>query len=217
MSITPAFCYHNQVIDNKPKVIVFDIGGVLLNWKAVIPEVSQILNITPETFFDELQTHLKKLEIANTHQNDFWLYLTDKYNNSIDSDLLKKTWIEKQTRIESAWDLLKKVKASGYRVVCCTNNWKDTVEKQLELHPDFSLFEFILNSADVGVRKPDGEIYKIVEEKVGESGKDMFLIDDLKSNCEGAEKIGWQTFIFDSETDNGSKDAEIIAEMLEIN
>lgn len=217
MFIPPYFCYHNQALTNKPKVIVFDIGGVLLNWKAVVREISNLLKITEDSFYENLYNNFIDLDLGKKHQDEFWNFLTQKFNPNIEPTLLKKIWIEKQQKIDFAWLLLKDIRKMGYRAVCCTNNWKETIEKQLELHPDFSLFEFILNSADVGIRKPNEEIYKIVEEKVGESGKDMFLIDDLKSNCEGAEKIGWQTFIFDSETDNGSKDAEIIAEMLEIN
>ena len=214
MSITPAFCYHNQVLSKKPKIIVFDIGGVLLNWKVVIPIISQLLNITQEIFFKELELHLKNLELAKTPQIDFWEYLAEKFNTSIDPDLLKKTWIEGQMRLEPSWNLLKKAKESGYRVGCCTNNWKDTVKKQLELHPDFSLFEFIVDSAEVGVKKPDERIYRIVEEKAGESGHNIYFIDDLRENCEAAENLGWQTFLFDSETDNGSKDADKLSELL---
>lgn len=202
------------MINHKPKIIVFDIGGVLLNWKVAIPKIAQMLNVTNEIFFDELQKHLKNLELGKDHQNDFWEYLVEKYNSSLEPNFLKKTWIEEQIPIEPGWDLLRKTKKSGYRVVCCTNNWKDTVERQVKLHSDFSLFEFILNSADVGTRKPDERIYLLVEEKVGEKGQDIFFIDDSKENCEGAEKIGWQTFQFDCETDGGAKDAEEISNKL---
>lgn len=214
MSTIPSFCYHNKVISNKPKLIVFDIGGVLLNWKIVIPKISNLLNITPESFFQELQLHLKNLELAKTHQIDFWKHLAKKYNPSVNPDLLQKTWIESQTRLEPSWDLLKKAKESGYRVVCCTNNWEGTVKRQAELDPDFSLFEFIVDSSEVRVKKPDKRIYRLVEKMVGEKGKDIFFIDDSRENCEGAENLGWQTFLFDSETDNGSKDADKILELL---
>ena len=102
-------------------------------------------------------------------------------------------------------------------MVCCTNNWKDTVKRQIELHPDFSIFEFILNSADVGVRKPNEKIYRIVEDILGEREKDIFLIDDLKENCKGAEKLGWQTFQFDCNKDYGKTDSLNILNILGLN
>ncbi len=181
---------------NRPKIIVFDIGGVLLNWKVVIPLIANKLKITPEQFHQELQKSLVELELGKMHQDEFWRHLCEKYKYNGNFRELKKIWIEDQPRIEYGWKLAKSAKENKFRVVCCTNNWKDTVKRQKEIHPDFSLFEFILDSGDLGIRKPDEEIYRIIEDKVGESGQEILLIDDSQENCEGASRLGWQTYQF---------------------
>jgi putative hydrolase of the HAD superfamily len=86
----------------------------------------------------------------------------------------------------------------------------------MEIHPDFSLFDRIFNSAYLGERKPNEEIYKIIEKKIGYKGKDIFFIDDVKENCEGAEKLGWQTFCFDCKKNEGETDYKIITDLLEL-
>lgn len=202
------------MVKAKPKVIVLDIGGVLLDWKVVISKTADILKLSRDNFFNELQNHIKDLELGISDPDIFWKQMADKYNPLIDPPILKKTWIEEQPRIEPSWKLLRKIKDSGYRVVCCTNNWKGTVKRQIELHYEFSLFEFIIDSAYAGAKKPDEKIYRLVEEKVGEKGQDIFFIDDSKENCEGAERIGWQTFQFDYETDDASEGVKKIEEIL---
>ena len=205
-----------SILEKKPKIVVFDVGGVLLNWKAAVPKISNLLNISDEKMYEELWSHNVDMDLGKTHQDNFWKYLSEKYNPDVKPMFLKKTWIEEQLRIESGWNLLKKVKKAGFMTICLTNNWKDTLERQMEIHPDFLLFNRIFNSAYLGVRKPNEDIYKIIENEIGHKGKDIFFIDDVKENCEGAEKLEWQTFQFDCSKSGGVKDSEKIKKLLNI-
>jgi FMN phosphatase YigB (HAD superfamily) len=197
-----------------PKIIVFDIGGVLLDWKALIPVIADKLKITLDQFHSELQKPLKDLELGKKHQDEFWKYLCDKYNYGGEYQDLKKIWIEEQPLIDSGWSVLKESIESGYKVACCTNNWIGTLERQVEIIPDFSLFKIVINSAYEGARKPDEEIYRIVESSVGEKGKDVLLIDDSEENCKGAEKLGWETFQFDCTINKGMGSARAVLDLL---
>lgn len=47
------------------------------------------------------------------------------------------------------------------RVAALTNNWKPKDEKQMSALR--SLFDVFVESAEVGLRKPDPEIYKVLE------------------------------------------------------
>lgn len=204
------------MIEHKPKLVIFDVGGVVLNWKDVVPKLAELLNLPQEKLYEELWSHNVEMDVGKTHQDDFWKYLSEKYNAEIAPTLLKKIWIEEQPRIEAGWELLKKAKNAGYMTVCCTNNWKDTLERQIEMHKEFSLFDKIFNSAYMGVRKPNEEIYKIIEKELGYGGKDIFFIDDVKENCEGAEKLGWQTYLFDCFDNEGKYDSTKIREILDL-
>lgn len=197
-----------------PKIIVFDIGGVLLDWKALIPVIADKLKITVDQFHQELQVSLENLELGKSHQDYFWKYLCDKYSYKGNFQELKKIWIEEQPLIDSGWSLLKETINMGYKVACCTNNWIGTLERQVEIIPDFSLFKIVINSAYEGARKPDEKIYRIVESRVGEKGNDILLIDDLEENCKGAEKLGWETFQFDCTINKGMGSARALLDLL---
>ena len=45
-------------------------------------------------------------------------------------------------------------------------------------------------SAEVGLHKPQPEIYRLAAERVGAEPGDCVFVDDLRENCEGAEAVG---------------------------
>ena len=61
------------------------------------------------------------------------------------------------------------------------------------------LFEVVVDSAFVGVRKPDPEIYSLTLERLGgvEPERCVF-VDDLDVNCETARDLGMTAVRFES-------------------
>jgi HAD superfamily hydrolase (TIGR01509 family) len=45
-------------------------------------------------------------------------------------------------------------------------------------------------SGEVGMHKPERQIYELTVEKLGVEPSECVFIDDLRENCEGAEAIG---------------------------
>jgi len=69
--------------------------------------------------------------------------------------------------------------------------------------PDIDeLFEVIVDSAFVGMRKPEPEIYGLTLERLGGGleASDCVFVDDLEVNCEAAAALGMHAVRFvDSE------------------
>jgi len=45
-------------------------------------------------------------------------------------------------------------------------------------------------SGDVGMHKPQPEIYRLACERLGVAPPDAVFVDDLRENCAGAEAVG---------------------------
>lgn len=45
-------------------------------------------------------------------------------------------------------------------------------------------------SGEVGVHKPQPEIFRLGAERIGLPPEDCVFVDDLRENCEGAEAVG---------------------------
>jgi epoxide hydrolase-like predicted phosphatase len=52
------------------------------------------------------------------------------------------------------------------------------------------LFDGVVISGEVGLHKPQPEIFELACERVGLAPTDCVFVDDLRENCEGAEAIG---------------------------
>ena len=63
-------------------------------------------------------------------------------------------------------------------------------------------------SCDVGVRKPNPEIYQILLDKYNLKPKESLFIDDKLGNVEAAQKLGFQTILFKESVDLAEKIAD---------
>lgn len=77
-----------------------------------------------------------------------------------------------------------------------TNNvreWRAGWESVLE--PE-SLFDVVIDSSEVGARKPEPRIYEITRELLGVGHDEIFFIDDIGQNLKAARSLGWHTLLY---------------------
>ena len=89
-----------------------------------------------------------------------------------------------------------------YRVACITNNVQaagsgpgmasDTAKAQ-QIGEVLALFDFVLESSIVGVRKPDPRIYEMACEQLGVAPEQAVFLDDLGVNLKPARAMGMTT------------------------
>ncbi len=70
--------------------------------------------------------------------------------------------------------------------------WRGTAELT-------GLFDVIVDSSEVGTRKPEPAIYEITRGRLGVDHEDIFFVDDIGQNLKAARALGWQTFLFREE------------------
>jgi epoxide hydrolase-like predicted phosphatase len=58
------------------------------------------------------------------------------------------------------------------------------------------LFDTVVASGDVGLIKPEPEVYELTAERLGVDPKDCVMIDDLEPFCEGAQAVGMRSILF---------------------
>lgn len=97
-------------------------------------------------------------------------------------------------------EVLKRCK-DDYRVACITNNVKagqgptmaDTPERATAVLNVMALFEHVIESSELGIRKPDPRIYELACERLGVSPRNTVYLDDLGINLKPARALGMQT------------------------
>jgi glucose-1-phosphatase len=67
--------------------------------------------------------------------------------------------------------------------------------------PEILIFDDYVLSFEVGIMKPNPEIYRHALRKAGVSGQEAVLIDDLEENIRGAEAVGLEGIVYRRDTD----------------
>jgi putative hydrolase of the HAD superfamily len=93
-------------------------------------------------------------------------------------------------------ELMRELKANGLKMAMLTNNVREWEPLWRSMMPVDEIFEEVVDSAFVGCRKPEGRIYRLTLERIGIAPEACLFIDDLRVNCEGAEKAGMQAVQF---------------------
>ena len=184
------------------KTLVFDLGGVLINWDP---------------------RHLYRKLIGN--EDDITIFLAEICNSewNVKQDagrpLAEATaervalFPEEKSLIEAFYDrweemlggeiaetveILRELKTRGETLYALTNWSGETFPIALQRYDFLQWFDGTLVSGDEKMAKPDPAIFHLLLNRYGLQAQDCLFIDDSKINIEAAIKIGFDTHHFTS-------------------
>ncbi len=182
--------------------IIFDLGGVLVDWK---PEyvyrkvfnndenkVRWFLNTVCTQGWNEEQDggrtieEAVKFKVAEFPEYEKWIkmYYTE-WRNMFSGP------------IEENLNLFKTLKANGkYKIYALTNWSAEKWEEGKELFPFFNDFEGVVVSGQEKTRKPFAKIYTIILNKFNIHPKNAIFIDDNKNNVVAAKALNFNGIHF---------------------
>jgi putative hydrolase of the HAD superfamily len=100
---------------------------------------------------------------------------------------------------------MREAKATGRRMALLTNNVREWEPLWRSMLPVDEIFELVVDSAFVGMRKPEPEIYRLTLKRMRELDPDGLgdlefsecaFVDDVEVNCAAARELGIQTIHF---------------------
>ena len=103
---------------------------------------------------------------------------------------------------------LRDLRGRGYRLAMLTNNVREWEPRWRAMLPVDELFEVVVDSAFVGMRKPEPAIYRLTCERLGVPPAGCLFVDDVEVNCAVAADLGMTPVLFRS-------NEQAIAEMRE--
>ena len=88
-------------------------------------------------------------------------------------------------------ELMREIKRSGRRMALLTNNVREWEPLWRSMLPVDEIFELVVDSGFVGMRKPDPPIYELTIARLsGVSAEECLFVDDVHVNVETARAIG---------------------------
>jgi len=89
---------------------------------------------------------------------------------------------------------VRELRAEGYRTAILTNNIKEWGRYWKESIP-LELFDVVVDSCDVGLRKPDPDIFRLTCERLGVVPEAAVFLDDTRRHVESARSFGLQAIL----------------------
>ena len=181
--------------------IVFDFGGVLLDWN-------------PRYFYRDYFRDEKEMEyFLENICNGEWNIKQDAgrpFAEGIRELVAQYPQYEKAIRLyDTGWEkmlngefpdtvrLLKRVKAEGYGVYGLTNWSAEKFPIARSRFACLGLFDGIVVSGEEKVAKPDPKIYEILLERYRLKAENCIFMDDNAANVAAAEALGFNAILFD--------------------
>ena len=193
----------------RPKLVIFDLGGVVL--QSPIPAITRFeadAGVAPGSIFSAAAKTgntgaFPRLERGELTLEEFIPVFSSELSSA--GVVLKKDVAELFALMEAGFApprpemllAIQSLKAEGIRTAALTNNWKKdmsgiTLPKALA--PTMKLFDVVVESALVGMAKPDPAIYKLVLEKSKvKDPAQAIMLDDIGANLKAAAAIGMDT------------------------
>ncbi|HMJ02132.1 MAG TPA: HAD family phosphatase [Conexibacter sp.] len=109
-----------------------------------------------------------------------------------------ETFFEHLHPNEELFAFMRGLHERGYRMAILTNNVREWEPLWRPMLPVDEIFELVVDSGFVGVRKPDPRIYELTLERLGVAPEATLFVDDMEVNCDAARDLGMQAVWFRS-------------------
>jgi len=174
-------------------VLLLDFGGVMTTsvWDSFADfcrekgleegTVKRLFREDPEALAD-----LRRLETGELEESEFERRFAARLGLDDATDLIESMF-RGMLPEESIVAAVRAARAGGIKTGLISNSWS-TSHYDRDLLAE--LFDDVVISAEVGLHKPQPEIYRLAAERIGEPTTSCVFVDDLRENCDGAEAVG---------------------------
>ena len=192
--------------------VVFDFGNVLITWNMrflyenVIDDDEALDEFLSTVWTSEMNDQCDRgrpiaeviAELSDRHP---------RWADQIAEFAPDRRWIETiGPEVAGSAELVGDLAEAGYRLLGLSNFSAETFPLVHTRYPVFDHFEDIVLSGQVGVAKPDPEIFELLCERNGIEPADAVFLDDAPTNTAAARELGFAAITF---TDAGTARREL--------
>jgi epoxide hydrolase-like predicted phosphatase len=183
------------------KGLILDFGGVVTtDFYGALDAFSLRAGLGEHAFVRALRSNpegraaLAAVECGSLPQREFERTM-GRLLGVDDTGLLAEALADLKPRPEII-DLTHRARARGVRVAALSNSWGTGEYDPYGGWELDDMFDAVVISDQVGLRKPDPEIFKLTAAKLGLSPSECLFVDDTEHNLPGAAGLGMATLFF---------------------
>ncbi|MEY2419265.1 MAG: 2-haloacid dehalogenase [Actinomycetota bacterium] len=171
--------------------VVFDLGNVLIEWNP--------LRVVSEAFVANCDFARWNAELDRGVRFDdveqMWAATYPEYAEEVHT--FRARWFETLGNVDDAVvAIVRELRASGVGVFGLTNSSMENAPQSPDVQRVFAELDGVVVSGDVGLLKPEPEIYDYTAARFGLEAARTWFVDDNAANVAGAEACGWNGIHF---------------------
>lgn len=187
------------------KNIIFDCGRVIMQYDEKYIS----------SFFTENEDDAKLLATVAMHRK-YWnafdegVLTTEVYLERVKEELperlhaavekLAAGWTSHMPPVDGIPEVIEEIKASG-KGLYLLSNFNQRLRGELHLAPSLLLFDGLVISGEIGMVKPNENIYRYLLDTYKLDPAECIFIDDRGDNIEAGEKLGIKGYLFDGDAE----------------
>jgi beta-phosphoglucomutase len=178
----------------KIKAVLFDLDGVLVDateWH--FDALNRALGLFGYTIsrYEHLTTYnglptRKKLEMLSVEKG--FPRGLHPLANKIKQKYTREEILRNCTPVFEKEFMLHQLKREGYKLACCSNSIRESVELMLQGSGIFDLFDYILSNEDVKNPKPHPEMYLAAFKRFRLKPQECVIVEDAGHGIEAAKR-----------------------------
>lgn len=129
---------------------------------------------------------LRRLERGELSEEEFSPLFGERIGVEDTTDLVNRLFAGAGPD-ERMLDALRRARGAGVRTGLISNSWGDG---RYDREAFADLFDAVVISGEVGMHKPQPEIFVLACERIDVPAPACVFVDDLRENCAGAEEVG---------------------------
>ncbi len=184
--------------------VVFDFGGVL-----TLPppdhhseRLRKLCGLDRPAFSAVYKRQRSDYDRGTIDSQEYWSRVMDSKGKPVDPGVLRSLFEEDLagwTRInEAVLSWAYHLQEAGMRTGILSNMPRDILQRIEPRFRWFDRFEVKVFSCDIGVNKPEAEIYRACLDALRLEAAQVLFMDDVPENVKGAERAGFKTVLFRS-------------------
>lgn len=173
--------------------IIFDCFGVLYRGS-----INHLHELTPDDKRAELTNLSLSSDYGYVSRQDFLAQASVLTGKSVDElhVIMRSDHVRNAELVEYVASL-----KPHYKIAMLSNVGRGVMNQLFSATELDELFDEIVLSSEVGMVKPDPNIFHLTSGKLGLSPEDCLMVDDLQANIDGATSIGMQGVVFTTTKD----------------
>lgn len=178
--------------------IIFDfydvyMEGIIGSHKYFEKELST--PVSEEYFYNEDHN---KFMLGQITEDKYWESVIKMNSWNISVNLLKNAARKNFTEIKGTREIIERLQKQGYTLALLSNHgkeWAEYCERKYSYH---KFFRHVVYSFQVGITKPNKEIFLLILKQLQAKPQECLFIDDYENNIATAKKLGFNVIQFTS-------------------